>query len=167
MSSAPTNATHAGCHGLPRNPCVPASAHGLQEARAPQARAMRRPATGASTGIDTLQHLVERLAEFMAPSTAIVCVGNELCGDDGAGRGASPAGSAATSLGDVYCVETVPESFLMKIVERRPDVVLLVDALGLPSPAGRRGLGRGGPASAAWGRARTGRPPWRSWTSWR
>ena len=34
-------------------------------------------------GITTAEHLAEHLAEFACPSMAVVCVGNEICGDDG------------------------------------------------------------------------------------
>ncbi|MCK4284412.1 MAG: hypothetical protein KAX44_08855, partial [Candidatus Brocadiae bacterium] len=39
----------------------------------------------ASAGITTAEHLAEHLAEFACPSMAVVCVGNDLCGDDGVG----------------------------------------------------------------------------------
>jgi hydrogenase maturation protease len=86
-------------------------------------------------GIDSLEHLVEHLAEVMTPSSVIVCVGNDLCGDDGAGV------EVARRLKDavpwtVIDARTVPESFLMKIVGLRPETVLLVDALAFGAQPG-------------------------------
>jgi len=79
-------------------------------------------------GIATAEHLAEHLAEFACPSMAVVCVGNEICGDDGAGVlvARQLAGQVPWS---VYDTQTVPESFLMKIVDRRPESVILIDAI--------------------------------------
>jgi len=79
-------------------------------------------------GIDTVEHLVAHLAEVIQPSSAIVCVGNELRGDDAAGLAVARRLGGAVPW-DVYNTQSVPESFLMKIVRRRPESVLLVDAL--------------------------------------
>jgi hydrogenase 3 maturation protease len=90
-------------------------------------------------GIHTVEHLVEHLAEVACASMAIVCVGNELCGDDAAGVEAARRLKAARAEGlpwDVYDTQTVPESFLMKIVERRPECVLLIDALDFGASPG-------------------------------
>jgi len=89
----------------------------------------------APAGIETVEHLVEHLAEFMTPSTVIICVGNELCGDDGAGV------AIARRLADavpwkVFDTQTVPESFLMKIVSAKPDTFILIDALHFGAAAG-------------------------------
>ncbi|HAU37372.1 MAG TPA: hypothetical protein DCX07_06595 [Phycisphaerales bacterium] len=89
----------------------------------------------APCGIDTPEHLAEHLAEVVRPSTVIVCVGNELCGDDGAGPAVARelAGSVPWEVCDA---QTVPESFLMKIVNRRPASVVLVDGLDFAAPPG-------------------------------
>ncbi len=79
-------------------------------------------------GIWTVEHLVEHLREHVSQSMALVCVGNELCGDDGAGVAVAKSLSEKVPW-DVYDTQTVPESFLMKIVARQPDPVILVDAL--------------------------------------
>lgn len=76
----------------------------------------------------TAEHLAGRLAEVLVPSSVIVCIGNELCGDDGAGV------AVARELGDgvpwrVVNAETAPESFLSRITASRPGSVVLVDAL--------------------------------------
>jgi len=88
-----------------------------------------------TSGITTLEHLVEHLAEVVLPSTVIVCVGNELCGDDGAGVAVARrlAGSVPWK---VFDTQTVPESFLMKIVNAGPESVLLIDALDFGAAPG-------------------------------
>ena len=90
---------------------------------------------GEPVGIDTAEHLAEHLAEVITPITAIVCVGNELCGDDGAGVEVARQ-LAGTVPWDVYDTQTVPESFLMKIVARKPRSLVLVDALDFGAPPG-------------------------------
>jgi len=92
-------------------------------------------ADGKYKGIETVEHLVEHLAEIACDSMVIVCVGNDLNGDDGAGVAVARrlAGRVPWRLFDT---QGVPESFLMKIVDARPDVVLLVDALEFGAAAG-------------------------------
>jgi len=86
-------------------------------------------------GIDSVEHLAEHLGEVVRDSTVIVCIGNDLCGDDGAG----PA--VAHRLADavpwhVINAQSVPESFLMKIVDRKPESVVLIDALAFGGRVG-------------------------------
>ena len=92
-------------------------------------------APAGAVGIDTAEHLGEHLAQILTPRSVIVCVGNEMCGDDGAGV------AVAQHLADhvpwrVFDTQSVPESFLMKIVECKPDAVVLVDALDFGAPPG-------------------------------
>lgn len=83
---------------------------------------------GAGRRIETVDHLVEHLAEVLCPGAAVVCVGNELCGDDGAGV-AVARGLGGKVPWDVFDTQSVPESFVMKIAARKPGRVVLVDAL--------------------------------------
>ena len=83
---------------------------------------------GLPTGIDTVEHLVEHLEEVVVEATAIVCIGNDLCGDDGAGVAIAKRLTGVVPW-DVYNTQTVPESFLMKIIAKKPQSVLLIDAL--------------------------------------
>ena len=85
--------------------------------------------------IDTVEHLAKHLAEVLAPNSAIVCVGNELRGDDGAGVAVARRLTGAVPW-KVYDTATVPESFLMKIVGQKPDSVVLIDALNFGAAAG-------------------------------
>ena len=82
--------------------------------------------TGVS-GIGSADHLAEHLAEILTPASVIICVGNEICGDDGVGPAIAKelAGRVPWPLFDT---QAVPESFLMKIVNCKPDAVVLVDA---------------------------------------
>jgi len=85
--------------------------------------------------VHTAEDLAERLAEVLTTRSVIVCVGNELIGDDGA------ACIVARTLADtvpwpIFDAQTAPESFLMKIVNLKPDVVVLVDALGMRAEPG-------------------------------
>lgn len=79
-------------------------------------------------GIDSVEHLVEHLGELAAPSMIVVGIGSDLCGDDGAGPAAARALAGAVPW-EVIDAQTVPESFLMRIVQRRPASVVLIDAV--------------------------------------
>ena len=79
-------------------------------------------------GIETIDHLVEHLAALADPSMIVVGIGNDLCGDDGAGPAVARALAGAVPW-EVLDAQTVPESFLMRIVNRRPATVVLVDAV--------------------------------------
>jgi len=92
-------------------------------------------AEGSQKGITTVEHLVEHLREIVEPSTAIVCVGNELCGDDAAGVLVARRLAGAVPW-KVFDTQTVPESFLMKIVEAAPASVVLIDALDFGAAPG-------------------------------
>jgi len=86
-------------------------------------------------GIDTVEHLVEHLAEIVTDSMVIVCVGSDLRGDDGAGVAVAKQ-LAGTVRWQVFNTQCVPESYLMKIVDCRPASVLLIDALDFGAAAG-------------------------------
>jgi len=88
-----------------------------------------------NVGIDTVEHLVEHLKEVMADRTAIVCVGSEICGDDGAGVEIARRLEGKVPW-DLYNTQGVPESFLMKIVRREPDALVLIDALDFAAKPG-------------------------------
>lgn len=79
-----------------------------------------------------------RLAEWMTPTTAIVCIGNELRGDDGAGPAVARQLAGAVPW-DVHDTRTAPENFLMKIVRARPASVVVVDAVHFGAAPGSVG----------------------------
>lgn len=92
-------------------------------------------AFGPAPGIGSTAELAERLRGIVVPTTAIVCIGNEIAGDDGAGVAVARR-LAGTVPWDVFNCQNVPESFLMKIVSRQPASVVVVDALELGARPG-------------------------------
>ncbi len=102
----------------------------------------RRPAAAgelAAFAIDTAEQLTARLASHIHPSTVIVCVGSDLRGDDGVGAAIARRLSPELPWA-VYNTQTVPESFLMKIVGAKPESILMIDAIDFGAPPGRIGL---------------------------
>jgi len=83
---------------------------------------------GPAVGIWSVEHLVEHLRQYVCERAVLVCIGNNLCGDDGAGPAVAEK-LADRVCWDVFDTQTVPESFLVKITNRKPDVVIVVDAL--------------------------------------
>jgi len=83
----------------------------------------------------TARELADALSPIVTDSTVIVCVGNSLVGDDGAGVAVAERLAGAVPW-RVFDAQTVPESFLMKIVELRPDSLVLVDALEMDASPG-------------------------------
>ena len=79
--------------------------------------------------------LADRLASLLLPPVAAVCIGNDLCGDDGVGVEIAHrlAGEVAWR---VYNAQTAPESFLMKIVTSKPGSVVVIDALDFGAEPG-------------------------------
>ena len=95
------------------------------------------PGTTPKTPADdqTLQQLTEMLACHVSPRMAIVCVGNELRGDDGAGPAVAQL-LLGTVPWDVYDTRTAPENFMAKIIRGRPDCIVVVDAMHLGAEPG-------------------------------
>ena len=93
------------------------------------------PPEGRSDMPDTVEQLAELLARHVSRKTAIVCVGNELRADDGAGPAVARLLAGAVPW-DVYDTGTAPENFLTKIVKGEPDSVVVVDALHLGAEPG-------------------------------
>ena len=79
-------------------------------------------------GIESTEDLVERLAGLLAPSTVILCVGDEMRGDDGAGPAVAEKLCGLVPW-TVIDAQNAPENFLMKVAAAEPEGVVLVDAL--------------------------------------
>lgn len=94
------------------------------------------PEVEPSPPLRSVDEIVSRLAGILTPSSVIVCVGNELIGDDGAGVAVAHALEAEELPWPVFNAQTVPESFLMKIVKCEPDVLVMVDALEIGAEPG-------------------------------
>jgi len=103
--------------------------------------------------------IVDGLARLLVPGAAIVCMGNELLGDDAAGVCVGRHLGGAWPW-NVYNVQTAPENFLFLIASSRPTAVLVIDAMDFgASPGtvamveGKRVAGQGpgthGPSPAA------------------
>ena len=92
------------------------------------------PEAGAR-GIDTIEHLARHIGELLSPSSIIICVGNDICADDGAGPAVARRIDGKVPW-TVLDVQTVPESFLMKIVDAKPEAVMIVDALDFDAAPG-------------------------------
>lgn len=84
---------------------------------------------------DLADDLAERLCAWVTPATVILCIGSDLRGDDAAGLLVARQ-LAGTVPWEVIDAQTVPESYLGRIVQARPDCVLVVDALNFGAPAG-------------------------------
>lgn len=104
----------------------------------PDTRDAGRGPTGRGI-IRTATELTRRLAELLAPDATIVCIGNELRGDDAAGIEIARRLDGSVPW-TVHQAETVPENFLMKIVAARPSAVLIVDAMHFDAPPGAVGV---------------------------
>ena len=78
---------------------------------------------------------MEHLCEVLEPGSVLVCVGSEICGDDAAGPAVAER-IAGRVPWKVFNTQSVPESFLMKIVAVKPATVLLIDALDFGAAPG-------------------------------
>ncbi len=86
-------------------------------------------------GIHTAEHLAEHLAELLQEGTCLIGVGNDLCGDDGAGPAIARALDGKVPWA-VLDTQSCPESYLMKIVKLAPPTVILIDALEMSAEPG-------------------------------
>ena len=104
-------------------------------ARPESGAARARQRQGAGAPLDTPEEIARRLAELMHPSTVIVGVGNELRGDDGAGVVVADrlAGRVPWLVLDAGMA---PENFLGKLLDGRPESVVLIDAAAVGAPPG-------------------------------
>lgn len=88
---------------------------------------------------DAPANLARALESWMPRPTAVVGIGNPLCGDDGFGPAVVARLRPASGL-HLFDVQAVPESFLVPIVESGCSGVLLVDAADLGVEPGRAAL---------------------------
>ncbi len=86
-------------------------------------------------GEQAVGELARTLAEALAPGSALVCIGNELRGDDAAGL-AVARGLPRDLPWKVFCAGAAPESFLVPVADARPPSVLLVDAVDVSAEPG-------------------------------
>jgi len=82
---------------------------------------------GGAEGDGAAEVLAEQLKGALEPTSVIVCIGQELAGDDAAGVAVGRA-VAGELPWRVVEAGTAPESFLVKVAAAGPASVLLVDA---------------------------------------
>jgi len=84
----------------------------------------------------TYDEFCEQLKKIRGRKTLIIGIGNTLKGDDGAGC------FVCQQLKDIAPEQvinsgTVPENYIGPIIEKRPDVLLVIDAIDFCGPAGQ------------------------------
>ena len=85
------------------------------------------------------REIVGRLRDLLSPGAAIVCTGNELCGDDAAGL--AVAGQIPSDgPWEVFEAGPAPENFLVRIAQAHPPAVLLIDAMDFGGAPGEVAL---------------------------
>ena len=92
-------------------------------------------ADGLQSDVLTQDDLQQRLGQLLSTRTVIVCVGSELHGDDGVGV------AIGRQLADqvpwpVFEASLAPESFVVKVADCQPDLVILIDAADVGAPPG-------------------------------
>ena len=99
----------------------------------PTGRHTKHPAPDAN-------HLASLLADLAGPGLVIVCVGNELRGDDAAGTALAEELARRHLPWPVHDTRTAPESFVMKIVQQVPESVIVIDTLDFGAAPGNVAL---------------------------
>ena len=84
---------------------------------------------------DIVNQLAAHLSDVMTDETVIVCIGNDLRGDDGAGPALAKA-LIGTVPWPVIDAGNAPENFIVRIARHNPEVVILVDAMDLGADPG-------------------------------
>lgn len=77
-----------------------------------------------------------QLKELRGLAAVIVTIGNTLKGDDGAGPLVCERLRRAGISAELIDAGTVPENYIRPIVEKAPQVLLVVDAINFGAPAG-------------------------------
>jgi hydrogenase 3 maturation protease len=85
--------------------------------------------------MESLDELTEHLKNCQYNNTLILCIGNSLKGDDGAGPALYQKlkGRTATDLIDAG---TVPENHIEKIIKKAPANLIIIDTADFGSPPG-------------------------------
>jgi len=79
--------------------------------------------------------LFERLEHLRGQKTVIVCIGNILKGDDGAGPAVFEQLKGKTCA-DLINAETVPENYIQSIIKKSPQNLIIIDAVHFDASAG-------------------------------
>jgi len=86
--------------------------------------------------MSTYDELCEQLKAIRGHSTLIIGIGNRLKGDDGAGCIVCEQ-LKEIPPGQVIDAGTVPENYIGPIIEKRPEVLVVVDAVDFGGAAGQ------------------------------
>ena len=91
--------------------------------------------------MDQRRKLFKQLSELRGSKTVIVGIGNTIKGDDGVGP------SVCERLAGKVCAEvidagTVPENYIQPIIAKKPQVLLVIDAIDFGAAAGKTRLFR-------------------------
>ncbi len=79
--------------------------------------------------------MIEQLEKRLKAKTVILCIGNRMRGDDGAGPALSEKIEGKVKANIINCEET-PENYTGKIKELTPDTVIMVDAVDMGAEPG-------------------------------
>lgn len=89
--------------------------------------------------IPSAEALADRLGEWVCDTTAIVCIGSELRGDDAAGVEVAQR-LAGRLPWRVFDARNAPENFLMPIARAAPASVVVIDAVHFAARCGEVAL---------------------------
>lgn len=79
--------------------------------------------------------IIKEIKKRLKGKVVIVCIGNELKGDDGAGPALAKFLEGDVKADVINC-EEVPEIYTDKIKELKPDTIIIVDAVDVKEKAG-------------------------------
>jgi len=79
--------------------------------------------------------MIDEIKKRVKGKTVIVCIGNELRGDDGAGPVLAKKLNGNIKIPVINCGET-PESYTDIIKDLKPETVIIVDAVDMKAPPG-------------------------------
>ena len=82
------------------------------------------------------QQLFKQLSKLCGSSTVIVCIGNILKGDDGAGPLVCERLMRAKVSAGLIDAGTVPENYIQTIIKKTPRTLLVIDAIDFGAEAG-------------------------------
>jgi len=94
-------------------------------------------------------NLRERLSNAMRGNVVVVGIGNPSRGDDAAGSCVAQRICAARGV-QVIDAQDVPENYLTRVADQRPDTILLVDSVDLHSAPGSVALLNQDETAAYW-----------------
>jgi hydrogenase 3 maturation protease len=82
------------------------------------------------------EQLLEHLNKLRGSATVIVCIGNSLKGDDGAGPALYQRLAPIAIGAELLDAGTVPENYIQPIIKKSPQYLLIVDAVDFGGSAG-------------------------------